>query len=432
MIKNYCLGDFAKLIQDHEIDLTNLESQHKKLSHKLLLETFINSDKSIARKFNYVIGSMQGSQDLQFQTMLDRLEKSGKKSMVQKLKSRKNLPCIDIQECIWLLNEKSNRDRNRSYNYSDYFSFSKKQFISGSATNFAIDWSLLTSKQSKIKENHSTSVSKSKKEKPKSTSRPVVIKDKDGKQAEEYVKAFNLEAFRKIIDTYKNSIELKPTGWWKTATAQEFWDEFCMQIMVTQATRSGQEIVYRDSGAWSNLSLDNLRSFKTKKDQDGLRQYLENELSRNGMRMAAKKAESLSRAVFNSRIIDEDLSFILVSQISNLWDRSVSVREIYNNELKARDNIKATVFGFGDKSASDFLLEIGFADYLIAFDVRVLAILRTLGLIWLDQDRIQNDPHQYLKLQDFIFNICEKEQISLRTIDRIFYQKKDEILIGDF
>lgn len=144
MHKHYSIRDFVNIVKQHKSELKKLEAQNSKLSHELMLETFIKSDKPITKKFSYVIGSMQGSQGLQFETMLSRLERSGKKSMVQELKARKDLPCIDLQECIFLVNSKSGRDRDRDYNYSDYFAFTNKQFISGSAINFTIDWSYLT------------------------------------------------------------------------------------------------------------------------------------------------------------------------------------------------------------------------------------------------------------------------------------------------
>ena len=140
MLKHYSIEDFTNIVKQHKTELKELEEQNGKLSHKLLLETFVKSEKPVAKKFSYVIGSMKGEQDLQFKTMLGRLEKAGKKSMVKVLKARKDLPCIDIQECIFLVNSKSGRDRDRDYSYSDYFDFAKKQFISGSAVNFTIDW----------------------------------------------------------------------------------------------------------------------------------------------------------------------------------------------------------------------------------------------------------------------------------------------------
>ena len=144
MDKHYSLSDFVNMIKLHRPAIDSLIQAKSSMSHMDLLEIFSLSTELKATRFTYVIGSMKGSQEDQYDATLARFRKAGNQKIVSILRSRRDFPCIDIQECIWLVNRNSDRERGRDYGYPDYGEFKDRQFISGRADAFSIDWSMLS------------------------------------------------------------------------------------------------------------------------------------------------------------------------------------------------------------------------------------------------------------------------------------------------
>lgn len=136
------------LLKLHRSAIDSMIQSKSSISHRDLLELFCQSKETMASEFTYVIGSMKGSQEDQFNALLTRLRKVGKHKVVAVLVKRRNNPCIDLQECIWLVNRDSDRDRNLECGYPDYGVFKGRQFVSGRANAFIIDWSMLEVGQS--------------------------------------------------------------------------------------------------------------------------------------------------------------------------------------------------------------------------------------------------------------------------------------------
>ncbi len=143
MNKHKSINDLLKLIIIHRDELEKIQNDKGSLSTIDLVKVFTISVDTLASSFTYVFGSMKGSQDLQYSNMLNNLKKKGHISIAEKLRQRKELPCIDIQESIWLLNKNSKRDRSRDWGYNDYNEFKNKQLVSGKASNFHIDWNIV-------------------------------------------------------------------------------------------------------------------------------------------------------------------------------------------------------------------------------------------------------------------------------------------------
>lgn len=142
MQKHNSLTDLLRLLISHGKELKNTQIAEGKLSTVALAKIFSESSDPLATSFTYVFGSMRGSQDLQYSDMLQTLTKMGLHTVANILKKRQSLPCIDLQESIWLINRESKRDRSRDYGYRDYPRFKNRQFVSGKALNFQIDWDM--------------------------------------------------------------------------------------------------------------------------------------------------------------------------------------------------------------------------------------------------------------------------------------------------
>ncbi len=146
MNKHYCLADFVNLIKRHRTEIEKVIESNQSISHLQLLEIFTLSKDEITAKFTYVLGSMRGSLDDQYNVLLDRLKKHRKNRIAQILKDRLEYPCIDIQECANLVNNSSTRNRQHSSGYHDYDLLKSKLFISGEARAFTIDWDIIVDK----------------------------------------------------------------------------------------------------------------------------------------------------------------------------------------------------------------------------------------------------------------------------------------------
>lgn len=144
MIKHYKLADFVDLLLLHRPAIDRVIQAKSSISHIDLLEIFCLSTESLATQFTYVIGSMKGSQDDQYDSTIARLRRNGKQNVASTLENRRRLPSIDLQENVWLVNRDSDRNRDRDYGYPDYGKFKNRQFISGRANAFTIDWNILS------------------------------------------------------------------------------------------------------------------------------------------------------------------------------------------------------------------------------------------------------------------------------------------------
>lgn len=436
MSKHRTLKDFCKLLELHAAKIQKLQCEKGSLEHWDILSVLAQSDSPIALRYSYVLGGMLGSERDQYDLMLKRLRAKGQVSVARDLEERRDKPCIDIQESIWMLNAHSKRDRGKSYGYSDYDTYADRQFIAGSATSFQIDWDLLQTAGSAAKaveSGHESRGNSLRSEAKSQASGP----DHHDESTDSLISgglnfaSFDMTLFKALVDRFKGELVLKPAGWWRSASGEQLWEEFCSQILVAQATRSGQETVYRNSSAWSRVQLPKLLEVKSTAQVGELRRFLEKEFSSNGMRMASKKADYTTAALCNQKIVSECGKFVLIDGIANLWDNGHNEAEKYQSEIKARNEVKRVVHGFADKSASDFLLEIGFAERLVALDVRLTKVLRSLGLPWAKSELIQSDKQLYQKVQNFLYyRACPEAGITPRVLDRIFYQKNSQIMAG--
>ena len=199
-----------------------------------------------------------------------------------------------------------------------------------------------------------------------------------------------------------------------------------MQLMVAPA--NGREREYRNSTQWANLALTKLQSLHDTLGPTRTESYIRDELFQAEMLKPECKARYLTRAITNRNIISANGQFVLINDISEYWEVGNNILEQHAHEENARDWVKRQVSGFGYKSASDFLIATGFARYLIAFDLWVVKILEFLGLQGLDVRILQREPSQYKELEHFLLEICILNEFTLAEIDRIFYQKRAEIL----
>lgn len=80
-----------------------------------------------------------------------------------------------------------------------------------------------------------------------------------------------------------------------------------------------------------------------------------------------------------------------------------------------------------DKSARDFLMELGLLTNAIAFDIRVIKVLNQAGIVTPKNFESKHSSYNEAE-RDVLTYICKPCGISGIELDRILYQHKDEII----
>jgi len=126
----------------------------------------------------------------------------------------------------------------------------------------------------------------------------------------------------------------------------------------------------------------------------------------------------------NSEIVREG-KVVLLERMSDSLNK-LQFKSSRERELAAREFIVNHVKGFGLKSASDFLITLGYAKTLIPFDIRELEFINKVLKPNISVDNLS--PGIYWLLEESFQVLQEKIGISPSRFDRIIFQHKDEIV----
>jgi len=138
----------------------------------------------------------------------------------------------------------------------------------------------------------------------------------------------------------------------------------------------------------------------------------------------SKKASWIVDNFLNSKIVREG-KVVLLERMSGSLDK-LQFKSSRERELAAREFIVNHVKGFGLKSASDFLIELGYAKTLIPFDIRELEFINRVLKPNISVDNLSSGI--YWLLEESFQMLQEKIGISPSRFDRIIFQHKDEIV----
>jgi len=238
---------------------------------------------------------------------------------------------------------------------------------------------------------------------------------------------FDQETFAEIVQRFSDGLDVRPDGWWKLATADEIWRALVGQHLVTQSTGGAKELAFINSNAFEPLRMEAIDRIIHEQGRNAAETVIARILSTASLRMASRKAGYIVANYSNHRIVRRPAECVILDLVRFLDPSRVERAERVTREQQARDVLKQNIVGFGNKSASDFLLEIGFAGYLVAFDIRVMALLYRLG-VGVKVEDVQADPVVYARLEAFLREVvCPRAGILPRTLDRMLYQRKAEI-----
>ncbi len=161
----------------------------------------------------------------------------------------------------------------------------------------------------------------------------------------------------------------KGIGKWKQSEDDELWLALAYQVMYPQ-TRAKTIEKYAKLRGDEQLSIRRLARFGTR---DDLEEHIAESMP--GMVQKDRKARNIADNFL--LFVDRKKKEFLLWDFLDRQDKSLSKRnrlwskEALEMERTTKDILRHSVFGFGPKSAADYLNTIGFSANLIALDTNV-------------------------------------------------------------
>ncbi len=204
-------------------------------------------------------------------------------------------------------------------------------------------------------------------------------------------------------------------GAWRSMDGETLWKHL-VRIIVAMG-RSAPSYRLIESGDFEGLAIGPMKAFQSGNGPDALIKRTHGILSKYNVRYCSpKKGSSLkARAIvdnLNRSDIVDGTRFILLKNMAK-------ARE-------PRSYLMETVHGYGMKSASEFLIEVGYSQDYLAFDAR---LKRAFSLLFgRDFNRILT-PRDYLDFEDvFREEICPELGIRPSELDAIIFWNYGSIL----
>jgi len=230
----------------------------------------------------------------------------------------------------------------------------------------------------------------------------------------------DLHLLGRIIRKFENETGFPEEGYFKKCSDEEIWQKIVGQIAVIGKAKG----VKIEKKKVSLRALDLLKNDRMK-----LLSHVNKVLAKGGVRYVSKrkiskKAQWIVDNFLNSEIVREG-KVVLLERMSAF----LSKRRFKSNrerELTARRFIVDNVNGFGLKSASDFLITLGYAITLVPFDVRELEFINKVLKPNISISKLS--PEIYWLLEESFQVVQEEIGFSPSRLDRIVFQHKDEII----
>lgn len=212
-----------------------------------------------------------------------------------------------------------------------------------------------------------------------------------------------------IIDRFKSEVTMPRVGMWKEIRPEELWEQIIVQYCVIGSARIGE--LMRDESRYgeflANLSLDRLISMKT-----GRVEYIAGHLRAfNATRFHNKQAKCINRCIENEAVVSNGNIVLL----DDLEEGVISDKEM-------RDRLIERLPGLKMKSVSDFMIKVGATRNFIAFDVRVMGILKNHFDLPLNDTTVQSCKELYEILEETLGKACGEIGVEPSLLDRVLFQ----------
>ncbi len=221
--------------------------------------------------------------------------------------------------------------------------------------------------------------------------------------------------------------ELPPAGRWLVESPDQLWLEFVAQITAIGGRRPVDRMW--ENGDIRLLSINSIHGVIKEEDRPSAELWVHRILSRNGVRycspaalVPSTKAKQIVEAAC-SPILVRDGTFLIRELLSPLlpsaptWDESSR-----KSERAARRRLVRGISGVGMKSASDYLNHIGASLNLIAFDSRILTLLRSCFGLGNEVWRYIGSLGRYEELErPFVEEVCPYLGMSPASLDQLLF-----------
>ena len=234
-----------------------------------------------------------------------------------------------------------------------------------------------------------------------------------------------VKTFKLIIDVYKPCSRFPEKDRWRKLTNEEIWYWMVSQVLVVGGSASSNKF-------WANEQLRQQISFAALKkinEEEELRIRVHQTLRKTGARWAAKELDACmkTKALANNYLFFKQRKSTPKELLEEL-----SGKKGRNKELKRVEVLKEQLSFFKNKSARDFLMNMGMNQYTLALDIRTQNIFKHLQIDF-PAAGLLADATEYNETEQVIVGkICKPLGVRPYQFDRILYQHYKQILGNDF
>lgn len=222
---------------------------------------------------------------------------------------------------------------------------------------------------------------------------------------------------------------LREYGKWKEMSAEQLWEKIIEQFCVIQGIGQWNQLKRRKKDYKEFMEKMRLANLTNKENRvEYLRQLF---LEYRPHRWTKKMPTIIDRFLSNEKTVKKG-DLVIFDALKNKDD-----------ENDMRDILVKNCYGFGMKSISDLMIEIGMTRNLIAFDTRIVGLLTEFfGLsIWtlksgkLESDKriigkIGDNKALYEAMEEKLREVCREieDDLSLSLLDRVFFNATKSVI----
>jgi thermostable 8-oxoguanine DNA glycosylase len=214
-----------------------------------------------------------------------------------------------------------------------------------------------------------------------------------------------------VVNKLKSKTEFPIYGQWRNASSEDIWEELLGQFCVIGSARFIERL-QTDKAGYSEF-LEKMSIKKLWKITLHRREYIARQLKEFKVtRFYNKNAERINNCLENREIVKDGKTVFL---------DDLKKQEMLDEE-QMRDILLKRLPFFKMKSVSDFMITIGAAKGFIAFDTRVVGLLKKLFGLNMELDDIQYDKTLYEAIERKLRDVCEELGVELSLLDRILFR----------
>ena len=213
-----------------------------------------------------------------------------------------------------------------------------------------------------------------------------------------------------IVSKLKSKTTLPTYGQWRDESSGDIWEELLGQFCVIGSARLIERLQansVRYNELLEKLGIENLLKITVNRKEYIAKQLAEHKATR----FHNKNAERINDCLENREIV-KDGKIVFLDDLK---------KQEMLDEDQMRDILLKKLPFFKMKSVSDFMINIGAAKGFMAFDTRVVGLLKEHFGLNVDLDDIQYDETLYKAIEQKLRDVCQELGVELSLLDRILF-----------